>query len=91
MATRLFDLFCGQCGSHVVLYRKEGSGSLLRLYLDRILAPDKISGLKQTMKNSKTPSLSCSGCGRLIGVPMGTKSRPAFRLIKGAFRRKEKK
>lgn len=93
MSTRLFDLLCGQCGGHVVLYRKEGSGNLLRLYLDRILAPEEISGLIQPLAKSKLPSLTCSECGQLIGVPMahGKKNRPAFRLIKGAFRKKEKK
>lgn len=92
MASRFLNLFCGRCGEHLVLYRKEGSGGLLRLYLDRISGPETaIARWKQAARKPELPPLICSKCENLVGVPMGRESgnRPAFRLIKGSFRRKK--
>ncbi|MFQ5451815.1 MAG: hypothetical protein ACE5E9_14415 [Nitrospinaceae bacterium] len=91
MATRLLDLFCSQCGAHIVEYRKEGSGSLIRLYLDRIIGPAKGGKWEPQATHAKTANLVCRRCENLIGIPMtGEGKRPAFRLIKGSFRRKAK-
>ena len=96
MSSRNLDLFCSHCDSHIVLYRKEGSGNLVRLYFDRILQPESLAKLKSTGKKSgKTsdlPPLVCPQCGILVGVPMvrGADHRPAYRLIKGSFKRKKK-
>ena len=92
MANQLFKLFCGLCNIYILLYRKKGSGSLLRIYLDKILDPNKFSEIKGTESKTKRSSLVCPECGHLIGLSImhGTKNHPAFRLIKGAFRRKKK-
>ena len=92
MSSRNLDLFCSHCDSHIVLYRKEGSGNLVRLYLDRILQPKSLSKLKSIGKKSDLPPLVCPQCGILVGVPMvrGADHRPAYRLIKGSFKRKKK-
>ena len=93
MATRLFKLFCAICNAYILIYRKEGSGGLLRIYLDKILEPKQNSDMKVIIDKDTFPSLLCPKCSHLIGIPIlhGTKKRPAFRLIKSAFRRKEKK
>ena len=90
MASGYLNLFCSRCGAHIVRYRKEGSGSLIRLYLDRIAGPETLTQLKSAGKKSGLPSLTCRGCGNLIGVPMVHEGkRLAFRTVKGSFRRKK--
>lgn len=76
----LLDLFCTNCNSWLFLYRKDGPGSLIRCYLDRIINSDA---------GDNRNALKCPKCGQLIGVPMiyVKESRPAIRLIHGAFRK----
>lgn len=93
MASRFLDLLCSQCGSPIVRYRKVGSGGLLKLYLDRIEGPESILRLKETPQNEKLPNLTCVECKNLIGVNISqvTGNRRAYRLIKGAFRKRERR
>src|SRR3989339_190304 len=82
------DLYCSRCWQHFALYQKDGRGSLIRLYLDRILDPKELSELhlKSTGKKDM-PNLKCPKCNLLIGTPMVYKleRRLAFRLIRGSF------
>ena len=39
MASKYLDILCRQCGEFIVRYKKEGSGQLIRLYLDKITEP----------------------------------------------------
>jgi len=89
MGSHIFDLNCVKCDVRIVRYRKEGSGSLVRWYLDRISEPESLSEFKQITKKSELPPLNCPNCGQLIGAPMthGTGNRPAYRLIKGSTRK----
>lgn len=50
--SHFLDLYCNRCGQHLALYQKDGRGSLIRLYLDRIFDPKKLSWLylKSTKK-----------------------------------------
>ncbi|MCH8157691.1 MAG: hypothetical protein IID18_08080 [Nitrospinae bacterium] len=88
MPIRSLNLHCSQCDARVVRYRKEGSGRLVRLYLDRILESEGLKPLKHTASN--LPPLACPGCGQAMGIPMIHRSgnRPAYRLIKGSFRKR---
>jgi len=45
--SRFFNLYCYHCGSHILLYQKDGKpgGVFKRLYLDRIIAPVKTNWL----------------------------------------------
>ena len=72
-------------------YRKEGSGSLIRIYLNQILEPKSFKEYKQVTKKSKVPPFDCIQCGQKIGAPSIHESgnRPAYRLIKGSFFKKE--
>lgn len=89
MGSHTFNLYCAQCGDRVVRYRKEGSGSLVRLYLDRIIEPKPLPGVWQAARKSGLQPLDCQRCGQPIGFPMprGAGNRPAFRLIKGSTRK----
>jgi hypothetical protein len=86
-----FDIFCSACGNHVILYQKDGTGRLLRAYLDRIFAPAIFVGLQGNGKDKKSlPILKCTTCQGNIGIPMvyGPEKRLAFRLIRGSFSKK---
>lgn len=90
--SHFIDLFCSKCNQHFALYQKDGQGRLLRMYLDRIFAPQELSLLhsKITTK-SGIPNLKCQKCGALIGTPMiyEAEKRLAFRLIHGSFVKKK--
>jgi len=79
--TRLLDIHCRGCGCFVATYQKDGPGSLLRMYLDRISSPDHLTGL-QHLPLKDVPYLRCPGCGALIGSPYvyTREKRLAFRI-----------
>lgn len=82
------DLYCSACRQHLALYQKDGHGSLIRLYLDRIFDPRELSELQSKSIGKKNmPNLRCPKCGSLIGTPMvyEREQRLAFRLIRGSF------
>lgn len=88
MASRYLDISCGQCGVFIVRYRKEGSGQLIRLYLDKILEPKSLAGLKSSGKKSNLPTLACPECNKPIGHPMEHEgNRLAFKMIRGSFKK----
>lgn len=76
------NIYCARCRRWLLLYQKDGPGTLFRLYLDRIHAPEDLK---------KTKGLTCGHCNTSIGVPMVYKpeNRQAFRLIPGAIVRKK--
>ncbi|MBI3458891.1 hypothetical protein HY061_01350 [Candidatus Azambacteria bacterium] len=86
------DLFCSKCNQHFALYQKDGHGRLLRMYLDRIFAPQELAFLQSKMSDkTEMPNLKCPECNALIGTPMvyEAERRLAFRLIHGSFRKKK--
>jgi len=78
--SRIYQLLCSKCGSNVLTYQKDGKGTLLRLYVDRISEPKIIGNF----------NLVCNSCQNLIGIPMIYKveKREAFRLVRGSFSKK---
>lgn len=90
--SHFLDLFCSKCNQHFALYQKDGQGRLLRMYLDRIFAPQELSLLQsKATTNNEMPNLKCLECGALIGTPMiyEAERRLAFRLIHGSFVKKK--
>ena len=88
MATKIISLSCRQCGNLVVEYKKQGSGGLVRILIDRIQGPAVLHPLKQVGKKSDLPPLTCRECGALIGTPtIYEGKRLAFRLVKGSFKK----
>ena len=88
MATKIISLGCRQCDNPVVEYKKQGSGGLVRILIDRIQGPASLATLKQVGKKSDLPPLTCGECAALIGVPtIYEGKRFAFRLIKGSFKK----
>lgn len=86
-----YNLFCNGCGERIALYQKDGPGSLLRLYLDRIFEPKELSNIQHETEKSSVPALICSKCKTLLGIPMVYESekRLAFRLIRGSLRKEK--
>ena len=88
--SQFLNIFCSQCRTWILLYQKDGPGQLLRLYLDRIHAPENLAALQDLYTvhtvNSVLP-LKCPSCGALIAVAMiyDQEHRIAYRLIHGTF------
>ncbi|MEI6462047.1 MAG: hypothetical protein WCO33_00065 [bacterium] len=80
--TQILDIHCAKCNERVLIYQKDGIGSLQRTYLDRIIWPENF-------KDSCPPNLECPKCKTLIGVYLIYKpeKREAYKLIRGAFRK----
>ena len=88
MSSRHLDIYCAKCGTFIVSYRKEGSGQLIRLYLDKVLQPKSLVALKSSGRKTSLPVLTCSKCGNSIGHPMEHEgNRLAYRMIKGSFKK----
>lgn len=90
--SRLLNLHCRKCNNLVAVYQKDGPGNLRRLYLDRIMAPDKLVGLQSD--NIKTmPPLKCCKCGFVLGMPYiyEKEKRKAFRIFQDAITKTIKK
>ncbi|MFH1900988.1 MAG: hypothetical protein ABIK26_01905 [Candidatus Omnitrophota bacterium] len=79
--SRLLNVCCRKCESIVVVYQKDGSGNLRRLYLDRIFSPDDMVGL-QALSVDKVPALTCKKCSEVLGTPYiyVKEKRKAFKL-----------
>jgi hypothetical protein len=79
-STKLLQIGCGQCGVEICTYQKDGSGTLYRMYLDRIIGP---------AVSLERKDLTCPE-GHLIAIKMiyEKESRPAFRLLPGSIVKK---
>lgn len=89
--TQFYYLFCSTCGEYVALYQKDGPGTLLRLYLDRIFEPEYLSMLQNKCEKNEVPALKCPKCNIVLGIPMvyEKEKRLAFRLIRGLLRKEK--
>ncbi len=78
--SKLLDLFCESCSTHLFYYQKDGPGILKRLYLDSIIDFEKSSENK----------LVCPNCKDTLGVyyVYPKEKRPAYRLFAGEVTKK---
>ncbi len=89
MPSRFLAIHCSKCDTFIAKYRKEGSGSLIRMYLERISAPEESPTEFKNSLKEKSARLSCYGCSQTLGK-LNPKSSPAsYNLIKGAYRKKK--
>ncbi len=89
-ATRFLELACGDCGTVVMVYQKDGPGPLWRCYLDRIFAPPELATLQHRVSHKREMSnLTCPQCGKLLGVPdvYEPENRLAYRLRRGQVKK----
>jgi hypothetical protein len=89
MPSRFLAIHCAKCDTFIAKYRKEGSGSLIRMYLERMTTPDDSPNeFKKTLKE-KVVRLSCYKCGQILGKLNPNSSPASYNLIKGAYRKKK--
>jgi len=90
--SRLLNIYCRKCKGLILLYQKDGSGNLRRLYLDRIFDPKNLVNLDKKGLN-QINSLKCKKCRRIIGTPYIYKKekRKSFRLYQDAVINKVRK
>ena len=91
MPSRSLNIFCSHCQELVLRYRKEGSGSLIRIYLKNIIEPKHFKEYKHTRLKLEIPPLDCPQCEQRLGIPTFNPpgNRPAYQMIKGSFFKKE--
>lgn len=79
--SRFLNVYCSSCKAHLLLYQKDGSGALKRMYVDRILAPKMQIGKKE---------FTCANCKKIIGTFYMYKkeNRPAIRLYQDSVIKK---
>ena len=84
---RFLNLYCSQCQAHLLLYQKDGPGTLYRLYLDRIIAPASLARLQEIADLHAVPDLTCPQCKAVIGTPYiwEEENRKAFLLDQECF------
>lgn len=90
--SEFLNIYCTSCDYHIALYQKDGPGSLVRMYLDRIFEPANLADLQQKINDKKsTPNLICPSCKSLIAIPMIYKpeNRLALRMIRGKSYKKK--
>ena len=84
--SRLLNIYCRKCENAFLVYQKDGPGNLRRLYLDKICAPQDMSGL-QALNIKDVPALKCKKCAEILGSPYIYKKekRKSFRLYQDAI------
>lgn len=87
--SRLVDIRCAKCNTHLFYYQKDGPGIIKRTYLDRIYGSKTYSGLERGSLK-QTPQLICPSCKQHIGSPINyaKENRLAYRLFVGAITKK---
>ncbi|MCL5423541.1 MAG: hypothetical protein M1385_00470 [Candidatus Marsarchaeota archaeon] len=91
----MLDVCCSKCDTKVLWYQKDGPGSLLRCYLNRIYAPPELEKLQSdpNIREPKDmPNFACPTCSTVLGTPMRySDGRLAFRLRPGfVYKRRSK-
>jgi hypothetical protein len=88
-SSKFLSVYCNRCKQEILLYQKDGPGHLLRMYLDKILAPE---GLRETVsgcgKKSDMAVLECPACKAKLAFPMiyEKENRLAYGIARGAVR-----
>ena len=87
--SQILQIDCSGCGSNIAYYQKDGPGSLLRMYLDRIHDCASTRDLSGVRQKSELPSIKCPVCDKLIGIPMvyEPEQRLAFRIVDGSIKK----
>lgn len=86
--SRLLDISCADCETHICFYQKDGPGILKRMYLDRIIDSNFEGQQNKVLKEVKV--FACPNCKQLLGIPIVYKkeNRLAYRLFAGSVSKK---
>lgn len=82
--SELLNLYCRKCSHKIAQYQKDGSGNLLRIYVDRILENEELLDFKIDKK------MICPNCQRLLGLGYlyPKEKRPAYILFQDTIIKK---
>jgi ribosomal protein S27E len=87
--SRFLTICCNVCKHPVLLYQKDGlNGPLLRMYLDRIRAPEKlVDSIKNYTDKIQAGDLTCPHCNHILATAIDYKkeNRLAYRIFVGAI------
>ncbi len=84
----LLDICCANCHERLMIYQKDGPGTLVRVYIDRILWPQALLEIcNQAQSKKDLPNLQCTKCNTIIATAMvyEKENRLAYRMKPGAF------
>lgn len=86
--SRLLDISCADCKTHICFYQKDGPGILKRVYLDRIIESVFEGQESKSLKAAR--SFVCPNCKQQLGTPIVYKkeNRLAYRLFVGSVLKK---
>lgn len=87
--SRCLEISCSRCNTKILKYQKDGPGALKRIYIDRIISPQRFLNLN-SRKIKEIPILKCSKCDRLLAYPYIYKKekRNALRVFQDAIKKK---
>lgn len=90
--SRFLDIYCKKCENKLLIYQKDWSGVLKRIYLDRIFSPEELKDLQSKGLN-KIDNLQCKNCWEILWIPYiyEKENRKAFRLFVDAVVKKVRK
>ncbi len=71
---------CRECQDDLFVYQKDGTGQLLRIYLDRIFSVPSGERPYKGFVEQHLGALACLECETIIGVPMTYKKYAENRL-----------
>lgn len=83
-SSKFLILSCANCRREGFIYQKDGPGRLVRLYVDRFVAPQEfVEKLNNITTKSEMSGLKCPYCDELLAVPMiyEKENRLAYRLL----------
>lgn len=89
--SQMLEISCSSCEEELFIYQKDGVGSLMRCYVDRIVWSPKILDSKNITDSKEMAPLKCPSCENKIATPMiySPENRPAYRMIHGSFIKKK--
>ena len=85
---KILQIICSNCGVEIMLYQKDGRGTIHRAYLNRILAPENLASLQDNITSQDQLKAIICECGNMIAKPMKHREgRIAFWLALGAYKK----
>ena len=83
-SAKFYIISCVKCQNEIFIYQKDWPVHLLRMYLDRFVAPQELVAKLQNIKSKgKMSGLRCPNCNELLAVLMvyEKENRLAYRII----------
>lgn len=83
---KMFELTCRRCHQWIMDYQKDGPGSLIRCYVDRIYHPAALRRLtftRETIHN--VPAIKCDRCKAILAYPIIYQRKKPYPEVRSAY------